>query len=332
MRDRISIGIVNFNGGPWLRKCVLSALPQAIVSVYDNASPDHSLETIADLDRVTVIRGTENRGYAFACNRLIESMQSELVAVANMDIEFDPAWTEQICSAFTASKEADAVASLVLEQGDPVTVNFAGMGFLPDLHSQSIYAGADPASVPATPAIVFGAYGAAMAFRRSLFPAIGFFDEDYFLFYEEAEFFWRMNLYGRKTIYWTAARVLHYRSLVTRRFSPLKLFYTERNRIYTGLKILPWYRYPGLFLWSAYRLIRMRRAADASQKEKMRERGASPVRVVLTVAAAWLAALGRFPLIMKKRRSLWTHSGASPRTTIDILNRYRVPWKSLSLK
>ncbi len=332
MTDRLSIGIVNYNGGSYLKKCVLSAITQGKVFVYDNASTDGSFETIADIEIVTRIKGAKNRGYAFACNRLIEAMNSEFVAVANMDLEFDPSWSAQICAAFDSSPDADAVASVVLEHGEPVTVNFAGMGFFPDLHTQSIYAGSDPSSIPAAPAFIFSSYGAVMAFRKTLFAAVGFFDEDYFLFYEETEFFWRMNLYGRKTLYWPGARVLHYRSLATQRYSPLKLFYTERNRIYTGLKILPVALYPGLFLWSLYRLWRMRMAADSSQREKMKERGSSAIRILWTVASAWIAALVKFPEIARKRRILWAKSGANPRKAAAILKKYRLSWSALTLK
>jgi GT2 family glycosyltransferase len=336
MTKTLDIGIVNFNGGAYLRKCVLSALAQVNaevrVFVYDNASTDGSIETIADLGKVKSIRGTVNKGYAFACNRLIEVMTSDLVVVSNMDLEFDGSWAKQVIAAFEAHPEADSIASLVLEQTDPVTVNFAGMGFFPDLHPQSIYAGARPEAVPQSPAIVFGAYGAVMVFRRSLFDKIGFFDEDYFLFYEETEFFWRMNIYGRKTVYWPQAKIVHFRSLTTRRFSLLKLYYTERNRIYTGLKILPIRRYPSLFIWSLYRLFLMRGKADPSQKEKMRETGASPVRIIVTIAKAWLSALLSFPAIRKKRRSLWAQAQTTPSRTVEIHLRYRIPWKTLSLR
>ena len=336
MTKCISIGIVNYNGGEHLRNCVMSALSQerqpVTVLVYDNASTDGSMQRIADLNRVLCLKGAENRGYAFACNRLIEAMETEIVVVANMDLEFDRSWAGQVSAAFDAHPEADGVASLVLEQGDPVTVNFAGMGFFPDLHAQSLYAGTAPEKALMEPSLIFGAYGAVMAFRKSLFGAIGFFDEDYFLFYEETEFFWRMNLFGRKTIFWPKAKVLHYRSLTTKRFSPLKLYYTERNRLYTGLKILPVRRYPSLFLWSLYRLLLMRSNTDAAVKEKMRERGASTGRVIVTIAAAWLDALRALPVILKKRRQLWRRSGATSKVTVEILNRYYVPWKALSLK
>lgn len=336
MAQRISIGIVNYNGGAHLLKCVESAFAQKNISakvfVYDNASTDHSLDGLSGIPGITCLRGTENRGYAFACNRLIEAMEAEFVTVANMDLLFDPSWAEQVCAAFDSHPEADSVASMVLEQGDPVTVNFAGMGFFPDLHPQSIFAGADPAAISITPAPIFGAYGAVMVFRKSLFETIGYFDEDYFLFYEETEFFWRMNIYGRSVLFWPPARVLHYRSLITTRFSPLKLFYSERNRIYTGLKILPYRRYPGLFFWSLYRLVAMRCKVNVSQKAKMKETGASPFRIVLTIISAWFSALLKLPSIAEKRRRLFSGSGAAPEKTVEILDRYRIPWKYLTLK
>ncbi len=68
----ISIVIVNWNSGAYLGKCVASLrehAPEAQVIVVDNASSDGSLEAALDRAPATVVvRHSENRGFAAACN------------------------------------------------------------------------------------------------------------------------------------------------------------------------------------------------------------------------------------------------------------------------
>ena len=335
----IDVGIVNYNGGEVLLPCVESLRTQSNVEirifVYDNCSSDASIETIAHFDNITIVRGAENAGYAYACNRLIELMDAPIVCVANMDLIFPENWASTMLNGFADYPDAFSVAPLVLERTSPPPINFAGMSFFDDLHPQSTLAGFPLDAAPTRPCPIFGAYGAVMAFRRELFAAIGLFDEDYFLFYEETEFFWRMNLYGFETIFYPAAVVHHWRSHATKRFSRTKLFWPERNRVYTGLKILPVYRYPQLFLVALHRFARMRKSLAqqrTADETSGNVKGLKPAQIIGIILHAWLSALLCFPRILAKRHALFSRSGAAPRDTLAILERYRADWSTLSIK
>ena len=79
--DRISVVIVNFNAGDYLRRAVASvraeAGPAAEIVVVDNASRDQSLATLPQDPGLRVLRQAENLGFAAACNIGIQATRHE---------------------------------------------------------------------------------------------------------------------------------------------------------------------------------------------------------------------------------------------------------------
>lgn len=65
----ITVVVVNFNGGDYLRGCLASLALQTFTRfetiVVDNASSDNSLERIVEKpERLTILRQTKNLGFA----------------------------------------------------------------------------------------------------------------------------------------------------------------------------------------------------------------------------------------------------------------------------
>jgi hypothetical protein len=89
----LDIVIVNWNTGDLLASCVQSVFEADASSatldrvvVVDNASSDRSLSRLGRFgDRLTVIRNTENRGFAAACNQGARIGTSEYVLFLNPD-------------------------------------------------------------------------------------------------------------------------------------------------------------------------------------------------------------------------------------------------------
>ncbi len=63
-----------------------------------------------------MIRSSENLGYAGACNKLLEQMNSEIQVLCNMDLEFSQSWAQNLLAAFNRYPETGSVASLVIEK------------------------------------------------------------------------------------------------------------------------------------------------------------------------------------------------------------------------
>lgn len=335
--------MVNYNGGSSLSKCVRSILsqdgPECRVTVFDNASTDGSAEAVASEFPIEVIRSSRNVGYAGALNRLVERMRAPIVVLCNMDLEFDPGWARAVEAALDADPAADAVSTLVVETTDPPVINSVGVRFFPDLHAQNVGSG-EPYSVEAVAGHrerAFGSYGAVMCFRRDRLTDLAF-DESYFLFFEETDFFLRFHLLGGRTVFADGAIARHERSLTTRRYSPLKLYYGERNRLTTVFKLLPVWYWPIAFAHTVRRLLTLARetprgggTAGRASRESAFVMPSTGV-IVWTLLRAWGAALWRLPGTLRKRRRFWAAAPGSPADALALLRQYELPVSELRLR
>jgi GT2 family glycosyltransferase len=337
----VEFGIVNFNGGDALKECVQSIRsqegPDCRVRVFDNASSDGSAAAAAEsFPEVDVVRSARNLGYAGALNRLLERAESPIVVLCNMDLVFDPGWAAAVLAALDADPAADAVATLVLEATDPPVVNSLGVRFSADLHAQNVGSGErySPAAVARAREGAFGSYGAVMCFRREALGELEF-DEDYFLFFEETDFFLRFHLLGHRTVYSEGAVARHQRSLTTRRYSPLKLYYGERNRLTTVFKLLPVWYWPISILHTLLRLARLaKQAGGAKAGAEGAVRAAMPSKLVIvrTLLRAWSGALVRLPGTLRKRRRFWRRAPGSPRDALALMRSHALSPSDLTLR
>ena len=343
---RVDFGVVNYNGGTAVVECVRSILaqegPECRVHVFDNASTDGSAAAVREtFPGVAVVESGRNLGYAGALNRLLEEMDAPVVVLCNMDLTFDPGWAEAVGEALAAAPEPEvgAVATLVLETTDPPVVNSLGVRFFADLHAQNVGSGTryDPGALDGAGeagAAGFGSYGAVMCFRREAVAGLDF-DEDYFLFFEETDFFLRYHLSGGRTTFASNAIARHRRSLSTRRYSPLKLYYGERNRLTTVFKLLPVWYWPVAAFQTLRRMLVLARSVRTGPG-----RGAgsdtptmpSTATILWTLARAWAGAVARLPVTLRKRRRFWKGVAATPADALALVRRYALPASELRLR
>lgn len=326
----IDIGIVNYNGGDYLSKCVksITEIEGILCNIYilDNASTDQSIEAVENTyPQCVIIRSEKNLGYAGGCNLLIQHFKSDIVALCNMDLEFSPDWGMKIFECFQKNTDAASVGSMVIER-DTGKVYSSGVFFYWDFYPLS--SNEKPLSDDYYE--VFGSYGAVMVFKRDVFEKIGLFDNDYFLFFEETEFYWRLNINQLKTIFNPQAKVYHHRSVSTIKYSPLKLFYSERNRIWTAFKYLPLWYFPFIFPLSIYRLYIMSKrgvpSSDGSGKS------IRPLTVITVLLKAWILAFFNFGREWRKRVAMWKNTGLTTIDTLKIIRKYKLPTSELRIK
>ena len=317
---QIDVGIINYNGGLELSECVGSLLAQSVpvrVLVFDNASTDDSIAQLRkkNLD-CKIIESSKNLGYAGACNGLLENMDSDIQVLCNMDLEFDPTWAENLLRCFERHPEAGSVASLVMEKSG--VVNAVGVRFGADLFAKNEASGLDISAADVREKEVFGCYGAVMSFRKSAAAAAGKMDASFFLFFEETEWYFRHNLAGFKTVFCPEAKVYHERSMTTVRYSPRKLFYSERNRLRTAVRLLPLADVLKLPLQGFVRYLNMAKGGVPGQSGDGKK--LSKVSICVALAKAWLQALVMLPdelVIRKKYRKKFGNVGAKVREILD---------------
>lgn len=211
----VSVVLVNFRGADDTITAIdhLRALnwpaDRLEIVVVENASGDDSAERIraAHAD-VTLIESTKNLGFAGGCNLGVAKSSGEFVALLNNDARPDAEWIAAAVRAFGRSPRIGAVASRVLDwEGEKVdyigaALTWYGMGYKPLT--------GDP--VPRTPDVrrdvLFGT-GSAMFVRRSVYDELGGFDESYFMFFEDVDLGWRLNLRGHRFVYEPESLAFH---------------------------------------------------------------------------------------------------------------------------
>lgn len=178
--------------------------------VVDDASTDGSADFVAtSYPEMRLVRLDRNRGFAHAANRGMAEARGEIVALLNNDAAAEPNWVEQLVTALRGHPDAGFAASKILLHDRPDTLNSAGDVFrrtgVPD--SRGVWE-ADHGQYD-DEVEVFGASGAAVAYRRSMLSDIGFFDERFFMYCEDVDLAFRAQLAGYRCVYTPRAVVRH---------------------------------------------------------------------------------------------------------------------------
>ena len=90
-----------------------------------------------------------------------------------------------------------------------------------------------------TPGFILGACAGAALYKREVFEAAGFFDEDFFAYYEDIDFSLRLQIAGYKCYYNPKAICYHKRGATTNNIPGFQVKLCERNLILLRIKNYP---------------------------------------------------------------------------------------------
>lgn len=240
----VRVIVVNYNCGSMLQACVDALARQSMtdfeVVILDNGSTDGSADALQlPDDRFTVMRSTENTGFAAANNIAAKQCAAPWIATLNPDTVAAGNWLEEMrravgrhpdCQMFGATLIDAADGSLVDGFGDVLSI--AGIAWRGDT-------GRPVAELPATDERVFGPCAAAAMFDRRAFEASGGFDETFFCYVEDVDLAFRLRLRGGDCVQVRSAVVRHHGSATTGRLSPFVIFHSFRNRLWMIKKNMP---------------------------------------------------------------------------------------------
>ena len=217
---------------------------------FDNGSRDHSLENRG----VRLLPLTGNRGFAAAVNLGVLQARGELVALLNNDAVASPEWIEQLMSGIGASPDVGMCASKILFHGSDV-IDKAGHLIFPDGQNRGRGTGERDRGQYDVTQEVLAADGCAALYRKEVLKQAGGFDERFFAYAEDADLGLRARWLGWRCLYVPEAVVHHHHSSTLGPYSPRKIYWVERNRLWLALKNFP---LPLLLLnpvFSGYRLV-----------------------------------------------------------------------------
>jgi GT2 family glycosyltransferase len=209
---KIFIIILNYNGKEFIKKTLSGVLrinyPNFEVVLVDNNSEDGSFEFIKrEFSKITLIKNSQNLGFSAGNNIGIEyalERGADYVFLLNYDTEVE----KNFLSSLVEIMEKDGkigIASPIILNEDGSKIWFSG-GKIDWLRMKSIheddnkknnYLGSEYLS------------GCAMLIRSEVFRQVGLFDEDYFLYWEDADFSVRVKKAGYKLVVCPESRIIH---------------------------------------------------------------------------------------------------------------------------
>jgi GT2 family glycosyltransferase len=252
--DFVSVTIVTYNSGRFIRRCLESVLeqdyPRYEIIVIDNASSDGTADILEQFEgRCQIHYNQENIGFAAAQNQAITMSHGDWVLTLNPDVLLLPDFIQRLVDAGHFDDRIGTVCGKLLTMSahfeippKPV-VDSTGIYFNPmlrhlDRGSQEIDNGHYLQYE-----YVFGATAAAALYRRAMIRDVSiegeFFDSDFFVYREDADVAWRAQLMGWTCLYVPYARGYHVRKVLpgNRRALPPEInMHSVKNRFLMRLK------------------------------------------------------------------------------------------------
>ncbi len=253
-KDLVSVTIVTFNSGRFIKRCLESVLeqkyPNMEVVIIDNASNDGTVDILEPFaEKCRIYYNDENIGFAAAQNQAIALAQGEWVLTLNPDVLLLPNFVQALVDAGNMDPKIGTVCGKLLtilstfDLPDKQLVDSTGIYFTPmlrhlDRGSQEVDNGHYLSFE-----YVFGATAAAALYRRQMILDVSivneFFDPDFFVYREDADVAWRSQLMGWRCMYTPHARGYHVRNVLpgNRRALPPEInMHSVKNRFLMRMK------------------------------------------------------------------------------------------------
>ena len=237
----LSVIILNWNGKELLKECLDSLLSQACrsfeVILVDNGSVDGSADYVQEsYPWVRLVVLPHNMGFAEGNNRGLEIARGEFIVTLNNDTRVEPDFLDELFRPAVADDTVGMVAAKMLNFFDTGRIDSVGIKVGHNGMGYNIGVGEHDQGQYDVPAEVFGACAGAALYRRSMLDEVGFFDRDFFAYYEDLDLAWRARLAGWRCVTAPKAVVYHVHSATSGRMSAFTLFQIHRNKWYVLLK------------------------------------------------------------------------------------------------
>ena len=226
--------VINYEAGPLLTDAVRSVLAESSagpveVVVVDNGSHDGSIDQLLRaFPDVQVIASPGNVGYARAANLGIAATRAPVVAVLNPDTKLEQGTASAMLARLDTQPRVAACGPRVK---NPDGTDYPSARVVPSLWVGFMHAVLAPfrpdnkytaryhqrSADPSRPRVVDWLSGSAIFLRRSALDAIGGWDEDYFMYFEDVDLCWRLRRAGWEVAYEPGGVVWHVQGASTAR-------------------------------------------------------------------------------------------------------------------
>jgi GT2 family glycosyltransferase len=336
----VSVIILNYNGMGYVEECIQSVLNQTYthkeIIVIDNASTDGSREILREKvsNGIILVENKENLGFAAGNNVGLRMAHGRYIALLNNDAIADRNWLQELVSAVTRSDSSYGFwASKILFYDDRKIIDTAGHLIYPDGLNRGRGKGERDIGQYDNEEEVFFASGCAALYLKKMLNEIGFFDPDFFAYGDDTDIGLRARLAGWKCLYVPSAVVFHCSSATAGKYSPLKAYLVERNRLWILIKYFPLQYvlvspvYTCLrFMLQAYGAITHKGSAGRFVEQY------SKISLLGVLIKAYIDALKKLPLMLRNRIAIKKLSRTSKKDFSCWLKRFRISVVDIALR
>lgn len=210
-----SVIIINYKQKEFTIACIKS-VQETLKCSYEiivvNNSPEDDLSNVSGI----AVINNQNKGFSQANNLAVKSARGEFLLFLNADTVLSKDFSEEFLATF-GSKNFGAVGlGMRYPNGKYQMSYWFENNFINEIKNkklESIFSGENTDVSEEINIIkeVDWVSGAALIIRKDIFESVKGFDEDYFLFYEDADLCKRIKLKGYKIFYLPFDGLMHYK-------------------------------------------------------------------------------------------------------------------------
>lgn len=217
---KVDILIVHVNGEEIIKNCLSSIYKNTSnfdIYLLFNGTKDNSERIVSDtFPKVKVFRSKNMVGFAQASNFLAKKAKSDYILFLNNDTEVSRGWLDNMRRTIKKRESCVACQPKIKSYYERNRFEYAGAagGFI-DKYGYPFCKGrifdnteVDKKQYDKEERIFWGC-GVCLLVDRKFFNKLGMFDEDLFMYAEELDFCWRVNLYGKEIWYCPDAEIYH---------------------------------------------------------------------------------------------------------------------------
>ncbi len=226
----LSVITVSFRSKAHLRQCLQSIRDASPLNgdyehiVVDNDSHDGTVEMISSsFPEVMLFRNEQNVGFAKAVNQGMEAARGDMLLLLNPDCLVPSGAIEELKELLDTRPEVAAASPmLVTPQGDPQIsyarfprlvphlLGLSPLGWLLPRRLKDIgFSGIPQRQGRGQPTPVDAPAGSCLLVRRAAYESVGGMDEDFFTYYEDIDWAYRMAKAGWERYYVPGVRIIH---------------------------------------------------------------------------------------------------------------------------
>lgn len=240
---QVAIIVLNWNGWRDTLECLASLknlnYPNYRIIVVDNASTDDSVTRVHDAHAgLLLIVNDRNLGFGGGCNVGIRRALQEgadYVWLLNNDTKVDPHALTALVEKAECDPKIGAAGSVLYYMDEPGRVQAWGGGYVNFWLGVSRHRYA-----PAPENRLHYLTGASLLLRREALEQVGLFDEKFFMYWEDADFGFRLRRAGWKLAVASGARVWHKESASLGKKSPVLDEYFNASAVRFFRRHAPW--------------------------------------------------------------------------------------------